>query len=104
MDDELKAKLRHSEVQKDKKFKTWVAAVRLLDEARAVETKHQRELIEETLQRQAKRQNTNNDALQGSSRRGNSSQTNTSASSSSTSYVCLLFLHLLRLPLCSHQR
>ena len=89
LDDELKAKLRHSEARKDKKFKTWVATVCLLDEVHAVETNCQHELIEETLQSQAKRYNTNNDTSRGSSRCGNSSQTNTSASSSSSSYVRL---------------
>ena len=79
LDDELKAKVRHSDARKDKNLKMWVAAVCLLDEARAVETKRQREFIEETLQCQAKRQNTN------TSRRGNTSQNNTSTSSSSTS-------------------
>ena len=58
LDNELKAKVRHSDARKDKNLKTWVAAVRLLNEARAVKTKHQCELIEETLQRQVKRQNT----------------------------------------------
>ncbi|EDR15393.1 uncharacterized protein LACBIDRAFT_321191 [Laccaria bicolor S238N-H82] len=91
LDDELKAKVRHSDAHKDKVFKTWVIAVRLLDEARALETKRQHELIEETLtQRQSKRQNTNNDTLRGASRRANTSQSNTSASgSSSSSYTRL---------------
>ena len=84
LDDELKAKLRHSEARKDKVLKSWVVSVRLLDEARAVETKCQRELIEETLQRQAKKQNTNS----GPSHRSNSSQSNTTSSTSS-SYVRL---------------
>lgn len=63
LDDELKAKVRHSEAHKDKVFKTWVTAVHLLDKAHTVETKRQCELIKETLQRQAKCQNTNNDTL-----------------------------------------
>ena len=84
LDNELKAKLRHSEACKDKVLKSWVVSVRLLNEARAVETKHQCELIEETLQRQAKKQNTNS----GPSRRSNSSQSNTTASTSS-SYIHL---------------
>jgi len=33
LDDELKEKVKHSEAQNDKTFKTWVAAVCLLDEA-----------------------------------------------------------------------
>ena len=41
LDAELKAQVRHSEACKDKNFKSWVTAVRLLDEARAVETKRQ---------------------------------------------------------------
>ena len=61
LDDKLKVKVRHSEARKDKVFKTWVTAVHLLDEARAVKTKHQRELIEEMLtQHRSMRQNTNN--------------------------------------------
>ena len=82
LDDELKAQVRHNEVCKDKKFKTWVAAVCLLDKAHTIETKCQCELIEETLQCQAKRQNTNS----GPSHCGNSSNT---TSSSSSTYVHL---------------
>ncbi|EDR02339.1 reverse transcriptase-RNase H-integrase [Laccaria bicolor S238N-H82] len=90
LDDELKTKLRHSDARKDKVFKTWVTAVRLLDKARAVENKCQHELIEETLtQRQSKRQNTSNEALQGPSRHGNTSQSNTSAGGSSSTYTHL---------------
>jgi len=89
LDNELKAKVRHSEAQKDKNFKTWVGAVRLLDKAHTVKTKHPCELIEEMLQHQAKRQNTNNDALRGPLHHGNSLQTNVPSSSSSTSYVHL---------------
>ena len=84
LDNELKAKLRHSKACKDKVLKSWVVSVHLLDEARAVETKRQCELIEETLQQQAKKQNTNS----GPSHRSNSSQSNTTASTSS-SYVRL---------------
>ena len=49
LDDELRARLKHNEVRKEKVLKTWIAAVRLIDEARTVETKRHRELIEETL-------------------------------------------------------
>jgi len=83
LDDDLKARVRHSDARKDKTFKTWVAAVCLIDKAHTVETKHQCDLIEETLQHQPKHQNT--DGLRGPSRRANTSQTSTSASLSSTS-------------------
>ena len=90
MDDELKAKVRHSKARKDKILKTWVAAVCLLDEVHAVETKQQRDLIEETLQCQAKHQNTNTDPLWGPSCCNNSAQSNTSSNTtSSSSYVQL---------------
>jgi hypothetical protein len=46
----FKAKVRHSEACKDKNFKTWVAAVCLLNEVHTVEKKCQCELIKETLQ------------------------------------------------------
>ena len=85
LDDKLKAKLRHHKARKDKNLKTWILAVHLLDEARAVETKHQHELIEKTLlQRQSKRQNTNSDTLCGPSRRGNTTQSGSSASALSS--------------------
>ncbi|EDR10484.1 uncharacterized protein LACBIDRAFT_325132 [Laccaria bicolor S238N-H82] len=90
LNDNLKAKVRHSEARKDKNFKSWVMAVRFLDEACAVEMKHQCELIEETiLQHQAKRQNTNNDTLHGPSCCTNTTQNNTSSSASSSTYVQL---------------
>ena len=90
LDEELRAGLKHSEARKDKVLKTWIASVRLIDEARAVENKRHRELIEETLDRQAKRQNTKTDTLRGPSRRGNSTQTNNASTGSSTSsYVKL---------------
>jgi len=50
LDDELKGRLRNSETRKDKNFKTWVAAVCLMDEACTVENKCQHEMIEETLE------------------------------------------------------
>jgi hypothetical protein len=65
LDEELRARLKHNEARKDKVLKTWIASVRLIDEARTVETKRHRELIEETLDRQAKRQNTKTDAFRG---------------------------------------
>jgi len=85
LDEELRARLKHNEARKDKVLKSWIASVRLIDEARAVETKRHRELIEETLDRQAKRQNTKTDALRGPSRRGNASQSNSSTNSTSSS-------------------
>ena len=56
-----------------------------------METKRHRELIEETLDRQAKRQNTKMDTLRGPSRRGNTSQSNATSgfSSSATTFVKL---------------
>jgi hypothetical protein len=90
LDEELRSRLKNSEARKEKTLKTWIASVRIIDEARAVENKRQRELIEETLDRQAKRQNTKTDALRGPSRRANSSQSNsTSANSSGSSFVKL---------------
>jgi len=83
LDDDLKACVHHSDACKDKTFKAWVATVCLIDEAHTIETKCQRDLIEETLQRQPKCQNT--DGLCGPSRHANTSQTSTSASLSSTS-------------------
>lgn len=88
LDEELRNRLKHNEARKDKVLKTWINSVRLLDEARAVETKRQRELIEETIDRQAKRQNTKTETLRGPSRRGNTTPTNTTTSSAS-SYVKL---------------
>ncbi|KIJ90292.1 hypothetical protein K443DRAFT_15354 [Laccaria amethystina LaAM-08-1] len=75
----------------DKSLKTWIAAVCLIDEARTIETKRHRELIEETLDRQAKHQNTRTDTLRGPSHRGNTSQsgTNSNPSSSTTNFVKL---------------
>jgi hypothetical protein len=91
LDDELWARLKHNEARKDKSLKTWIAAVCLIDEARTIETKRHRELIEETLDRQAKRQNTRTDTLRGPSHRGNTSQsgTNSNPSSSTTNFVKL---------------
>ncbi|EDR02067.1 reverse transcriptase-RNase H-integrase [Laccaria bicolor S238N-H82] len=82
LDDELKEKVKHSEARNDKVFKTWVAAVRVLDEARTTENKRQIDLIEGALQRQAKRQATDANALRGPSRRNNSAA---STSTSTTS-------------------
>jgi hypothetical protein len=91
LDEELRAQLKHSEAHKDKVLKTWIASVRLIDEARAVDTKRHRKLIEETLDRQAKHQNTKTDTLRGPSRCGNTSQSNitTGGSSSTASFVKL---------------
>ena len=91
LDEELRARLKHNEAWKDKVLKTWINSVRLINEAGAVETKRHCELIEETLDRQVKRQNTKNDTSHGSSRCGNGAQTNNTStvSSSSTSYVKL---------------
>ena len=82
LDDELKEKMKHSDARNDKVFKTWVAAVRLLDEARTTENKRHLDLIEGALQRQAKHQATNANALRGPSRRNNNSSTSTSTSTS----------------------
>ncbi|EDR06062.1 uncharacterized protein LACBIDRAFT_329149 [Laccaria bicolor S238N-H82] len=90
LDDELRARLKNSEARKEKALKPWINSVRIIDEARAVENKRARELIEETIDRQAKHQNTKTDVLRGSSRRANTSQSNsTSANSSSSSFVKL---------------
>ena len=82
LDNDLKARVRHSNACKDKFFKTWVAAVHLIDKACTVKTKHQCDLIEETLQGQPKHQNT--DGLRGSSHRANTTGSTAQASSSSS--------------------
>jgi hypothetical protein len=91
LNEELRVRLKHNEACKDKVLKTWIASIRLIDEALAVETKRHRELIEETLDRQAKQQNTRPDTLRGPSRRGNTAQSNATAttSSSTSSFVKL---------------
>jgi len=78
-------------VHKDKVLKSWITSVRLIDEVRTVETKHHHELIEETLDRQAKHQNTKTDTLCGPSCHGNTSQSNAVSSilSSATNFVKL---------------
>jgi len=87
LNEELRACLKHNEAHKDKVLKTWINSICLIDEAHAVETKRHCELIEETLDCQAKHQNTKNDTLCGPSHCGNNTQT--TGSSSSTSYVKL---------------
>jgi len=83
LDNELKEKLKHSKAQNDKVFKTWVATVCLLDEARTTKNKHQLDLIEGALQCQAKCQATDTNALCGPSHCNNT--TSSSSTSSSTS-------------------
>lgn len=46
LDDELKEKVKHSHAKNNKVFKTWVAAVHVLDEAHTTENKRQLNLIE----------------------------------------------------------
>jgi len=87
LDNELKARVQHNNIHKDKKFKTWVGAVCLLNEVCAVKNKRQHEMIEETLHHQSKHQKTNNDSSCNSSHHGNSTQSNTTSTSSS--YICL---------------
>jgi len=82
LDNELKSCLRNSDAQKDRNLKTWMAAIHLMDKARTVENKCQHELIEETLEQQAKCQNTRNNTLHGPSHCANSSQSNVSTSPS----------------------
>ena len=77
LDNELKEKVKHSNARNDKVFKTWVAAVRALDEARTTENKRHLDLIEGALQCQA----TDANALCGPSRHGNA---NAMSSSSTT--------------------
>jgi len=87
LDEELCARLKHNKVCKDKVLKTWINSICLINKAHAVETKWHHELIKETLNCQAKCQNTKNDTLHGPSHHGNNTQT--TGSSSSTSYVKL---------------
>ena len=77
LDNELKQKVKHSDARNDKVFKTWVATVRTLDEARTTENKRHLDLIEGALQCQA----TDANALCGPSRHGNA---NAMSSSSTT--------------------
>ena len=79
LDNELKEKVKHSDARNDKVFKTWVAAVRTLDEARTTENKRHLDLIEGALQCQAKRQATDANALRGPSHRGNANATSSSS-------------------------
>ena len=65
-------------------MKSWIAAVCLIDEACAVETKRHCELFEEMIDHQAKCQNTKTDTLRGPSHRGNTSQSNTTSTTSSS--------------------
>ena len=81
LDNELKEKVKHSEAHNEKVFKTWVSAVRILDEACTTENKRQLDLIEGALQRQAKCQATDANALRGPSRRNNAA-TSTSTTTS----------------------
>jgi hypothetical protein len=90
LDEELHTQLKHNEARKDKVLKSWIAAVHLINEAHTVETKRHCELIEETLDHQAKCQNTKTDALHGLSHHNNASQSNSvSASSTAASFVKL---------------
>lgn len=74
----------------------WIDAVRRLDETPTSENKHHQELIEETFnKRQAKRQNTDNNALGNTSRCYNTSNSNASTSTASTSTSTFTPLPLL---------
>jgi len=84
LNEELCVHLKHNEAQKDKVLKSWIASVCLLNEARTVETKRHRELIEQMLDCQAKHQNTKTDALHGLGCCGNTSQSNANSTSSSS--------------------
>ena len=84
------ARLKNSEACKEKVLKQQITSVRIIDETRAIENKRARELIEETIDRQAKHQNTKTDTLHNPSHRSNTSQSSsTSASSSNSSFVKL---------------
>jgi len=71
LDNELKEKVKHSDAKNDRVFKSWVAAVHILDEAQTTENKQQLNLIEGALQCQAKQQVTDANALCGPSRHNN---------------------------------
>ena len=87
LDNELKERVKHSEAKKEKTLKSWIDAVRRLDETRISENKRHRELIEETFnKRQAKRQATDNNTFRNPSRRNN---TSSSATTSSSTFVPL---------------
>jgi len=84
LDNELKEKVKHSEAQNDKVFKTWVSTVRVLDKAHTTKNKRQLDLIEGALQCQAKHQVTDANALCGHSHRNNAA-----TSTSTTASNCL---------------
>jgi len=92
LDNELKEKVKHSKAQNDKVFKTWVSAVRILDEARTTENKRQLDLIEGALQCQAKRQATDANALCGPSHCNNAT-TSTSTTVPQPLPLPLIVLH-----------
>ena len=87
LDNDLKDRVKHSDAKKEKTLKTWIDAVRRLDETRISENKRHRELIEETLtQRQSKRQATEANALRNKTNRTNNNTSSATASSAS-SYI-----------------
>ena len=91
LDEGLKERVKHSDAKKEKTLKTWIDAVRCLDETRTSENKRHRELIEETFnKRQAKRQNTDNNALRNTSRHYNTSNSNPNTSTSTFTPLPLL--------------
>ena len=94
LNDELKERVKHSDAKKEKTLKSWVDAVRRLDETRISENKRHRELIEETFnKRQAKRTATDNTTFKNPSRRYNAaSNSTTSSSSTSSTFVPLPLL------------
>jgi len=89
LDEELWACLKHNEAHKDKVLKSWIMSVHLIDEACTVKMKRHCELIEETLNHQAKCQNTKMDTLCGPSHCGNTSQSNAVSGIWSSNFVKL---------------
>ena len=91
LDDGLKERIKHSKAKKEKTLKSWIDAVRQLDETRTSENKRHCELIKETFNKcQAKRQNTDSNTFRNPSRCNNTSNCNANSSTSTFTPLPLL--------------
>ena len=87
LDDELKNHVKHSEAKKEKTLKSWVDAVRHLDETCISENKHHCEFIEESLNKhQSKRQANDANALRNKT---NCTNNSTLSLTSNSTYIPL---------------
>jgi hypothetical protein len=92
LDNTLKDCVKHSEAKKEKTLKSWINAVRRLDETQISKNKHHQDLIEESLnQDQLKHHITDTNALCNDSNRNHHNYITSfsTTSTSSTSYVPL---------------